>query len=99
MGHVLTGPLPRTRKRVRVVELIHAGAGAAQVATATTAAAERWFKKAADDPGVVETVWLLMRLPLAARTDNFAAALRECGLSVSDEPGLLELVGAVTEGI
>jgi hypothetical protein len=53
-----------------VVGLIHAGAGAAQVANATTAAAERWFTKAADDPGVVETVWLLMRLPLAAWMDR-----------------------------
>ncbi len=99
MGHVLIGPLPRTRKWVRVVELIHAGAGAAQVATAATAAAERWFEKAANDPGVVETVWLLMRLPLAARTDDFAAALRGCGLSVSDDPGLWEVVTATTEAI
>src|SRR4051812_28226703 len=99
MGHVLIGPFPRTRKWVRVVELIHAGAAAAQVANATTAAAERWFKKAANDTGVVETVWLLMRLPIAARSDDFAAALRECGLAVSDEPGLLELVAAVTEAI
>jgi hypothetical protein len=99
MGHVLTGPLPRTRKWVRVVGLIAGGAGAAQVATATTAAAERWFLKAANDPGVVETVWLLMRLPLAARADDFAEGLRACGLAVSDAPGLLELVGAVTDAI
>jgi hypothetical protein len=99
MGHVLTGPLPKTRKWVRVVGLIHNGAGAAQVANATTSAAERWFEKAAEDTGVVETVWLLMRLPLAARTDDFAAALRDCGLSVSNDPGLLELVGAVTDAI
>lgn len=99
MGHVHATPLPRTRKWVRVVGLIHAGAGAAQVANATTAAAERWFEKAANDPGVVETVWLLMRLPVAARADDFAAALRTCGVAVSDEPGLLEVVGAVTDAI
>jgi hypothetical protein len=40
-----------------------------------------------------------MRLPLAARSDDFAAALRECGLSVPDEPGLLEVVAAVTGAI
>src|SRR5438477_567045 len=63
MGHVLTGPLPRTRKWVRVVELIHAGAGAAQVATATTAAAERWFKKAADVEAVRDLRQGLLRPP------------------------------------
>jgi hypothetical protein len=99
MGHVLMGPLPRTKKWIRVVELIHAGAGAAEVATATTAAAERWFEKAANDPGVVESVWLLMRLPLAARTDDFAEALLACGVRVSGEPGLVEIVGAATTAI
>src|SRR5690606_11335910 len=44
-------------------------------------------------------VWLLTQLPLAARSDNFAAALRDCGLNVSDSPGLMEIVGAVSEAI
>jgi hypothetical protein len=99
MGHQLIGPLPKSREWVRIIELIHAGAGAVQVANATTAAVTRWLSRAADDAGVVESVWLLMRLPLAARTDDFAAELQECGVLVSNEPGLLELVGAVTDAI
>ena len=99
MGHHRLGPLAKTRKWNQVVGLIRGGAGAAQVANATTTAAEKELLKAGKDTGVVETVFLLMRLPLAARTEDFATALRECGLSVSDEPGLLEIVAAVTGAI
>lgn len=99
MGHILLGKLPRTRKWSQVVALIEGGAGAAQVANATINAAETGLASAANDKGVVETIWLLSQLPLAARTDNFAQALRECGLSVSDSPGLMDIVGAVTDAI
>lgn len=99
MGHKRLKPLPRTRKWAEVVDLIHGGAGAAQVATATTAATETALLKAANDTGVVETVWLLMRLPLAARADDFAAALRECGVAVADAPGLMDLVVGVSDAI
>jgi hypothetical protein len=54
---------------------------------------------AAKDDGVVETIWLLTKLPLAARSEDFAQALRDCGLSVSDAPGLMEIVGAVADAI
>ena len=99
MGHVLLGPLPRTRKWKQVVGMIAGGAGAPQVATATARAANRWLRDAANDHGVIESIWLLMQLPLAARTDDFTAALRACGVKVSDEPGLIEIVSAVTAAI
>ncbi|MDB5311551.1 MAG: hypothetical protein JWO38_5753 [Gemmataceae bacterium] len=99
MGHIRLGPLPRTRKWAQVVALIRGGAGAAQVATATAAAAEKAMLKAVHDPGVIETVWLLMQLPFAARSDEFTPALQDCGVFVSDAPGLLEIVGAVTDAI
>jgi hypothetical protein len=54
---------------------------------------------AAKDDGAVETIWLLTKLPLAARSKDFAQALRDCGLSVSDSPGLMEIVGAVADAI
>lgn len=99
MGHIRLGPLPATRKWKQVVGLIAGGAGAAQLATATVNAAEAGLKAAPNDHGVIETYWLLMRLPLAARSANFAAALRDCGLSVSDAPGLLEVVTAFTTAV
>lgn len=99
MGHIRLGSLPRTRKWGQVVGLIGVGAGTAQVANATINAADAGLSFAAKDKGVVETLWLLTQLPLAARSDDFAAALRSCGLSVSDSPGLMEIVGAVSDAI
>jgi hypothetical protein len=99
MGHIRLGSLPRTRKWQQVVGLIQGGARVAQVAVATIAAAEKALGRAADDPGVVETVWLLTQLPLAARAGDFPAALRDCGLPVSDSPGLMEVVGALSDAL
>src|SRR5262245_33501114 len=99
MGHVRTGPLPATRKWNHVVALLAGGAAADQVAAATLSAAERGLKSAADDPGVVETVWLLVRLPLAARAPDFPAALRACGLDARDAPGLLDLAAGFSDAV
>jgi hypothetical protein len=40
---------------------------------------------------VLEAVWLLVRIPLAARSADFAAALRGCGMDVGDDPGVLDV--------
>jgi hypothetical protein len=99
MGHIRLGDLPRTRKWTQVVGLIEGGAGTAQIANATINAAEKGLGFAAKDDGVVETILLLTKLPLAARSEDFAQALRDCGLSVSDSPSLMEIVGAVADAI
>ncbi len=91
MGHVRLGDLPATRRWNQVVGLIAGGAAAAQLATATMNAAERGLKAAADDPGVLEALWLLVRIPLAARSPDFAAELRRCGMGVPDRPELLDI--------
>lgn len=99
MGHVRLGSLPRTRKWDQVVGLIAGGAGTAQVANATISAAERALENGVKDKGLVETLWTLMQLPLAARAEDFQAAMRERGVSLSDAPSLPEIVAAVTEAI
>jgi hypothetical protein len=48
-------------------------------------AAERGLNLAAEDKALVETVWLLTQLPLAARAKDlkgFVGALRQAGLQV-----------------
>ena len=97
MGHTRLGELPRTRKWVQIVALIEGGADAAQLSNATITAAERGMKLAANDRGLVETIWLLTQLPLAAKTKDFVGALREAELNVSRSPGLMEIVGAVSD--
>lgn len=99
MGHIRLGNLPRTRKWQHVVALIEGGAGTAQVANATITAAEHGLSKAGEDRGLVETVWLLTQLPLAAKSDDFVRALRAAGLDVSDSPSLLDIVGAFSDAI
>jgi len=94
MGHVLLDPPSRTGKWKQIIAFMEAGAGVPQIANATVDAAQATLQRAADDRGVIETVWLLMRAPLAARSDNFADGLRDCGLVVSDRPSLIEIVGA-----
>jgi len=87
--------LPATRRWQQVIELLAGGASVAQLATATIYAAERGLRAATDDPGVLEALWLLVRVPLAARTPDFAGALRACGCEVSDQPGLLDVAVAL----
>lgn len=99
MGHVLLGDIPRTRPWQKVVGLLRGGAGAAQVANATVRAAEEALRFAGTDPGVIESTWLLMRLPFVARGPHFVAGLRTLGLDVSDSPGLLEVSGAVSAAV
>jgi hypothetical protein len=99
MGHTRLGDIPRTRAWRDVVALIAGGAGASQIANATISAAERGLNLASNDKALVETVFLLSQLPLAARTSDFAGALRQAGLNVPDTPGLMDVVGAFSEAI
>lgn len=99
MGHLRLGELPRTRRWQQVVGLIEGGAGTAQVANATISAAEQGLKLASDDRGLVETIWLLTQLPLAARSDDYAGSLRAAGIDVRDAPTLMELVGAFADAV
>jgi hypothetical protein len=99
VGHIRLGTLPRTRRWAQVVAQIEGGASAPQVANATITAAEKGLARAANDRGVVEAVLLLMQLPLAARSEDFASTLWGSGVNVSSSPGLMEIIGAVTDAI
>lgn len=99
MGHIRLGTLPRTRQWIHVLDLIGGGAGAPDVAAATMDASQRGLIRAAKDPGVVYTVWLLAQVPLAARSKDFVERLRKLGLCVGNSPSLLEVVGAFTNAV
>lgn len=99
MGHTRLGELPRTRPWRDVVGLIAEGAGVSQVAGATITAAERGLNLASGDKALVETVFLLSQLPLAARSDDFVGALRAAGMDVPDSPGVMDVVAAFSEAV
>lgn len=79
--------------------LVANGAGACQVANAVIRAAERGLNLASEHKALVEAFWLLTQLPTAARQQDFAAALRACGLQVADSPGLMDVAAAVSEAV
>ncbi|MCL6507170.1 MAG: hypothetical protein K6T59_09105 [Bryobacteraceae bacterium] len=76
MGHIRLGTLPRTRKWIQVLDLIGGGAGTPEVAAATMEASQGGLAKAAKDPGLIHTVWLLTQVPPASRASTRAAAAR-----------------------
>jgi hypothetical protein len=99
MGHQRLGRLPRSRKWQDVVDLIRRGGDASELAAATCRAAEQSMMDAAKDAAVQHAFYLLARIPLAAREENFAPALRTLGLEVSEKPLLAEIVGMAMEAI
>src|SRR5215212_9370827 len=100
MGHQRLGVLPRSKHWKEVVELIGAGADVQDVAAATARAAEASMMDASGDPAVQHAFWLLAKLPLAARNENFQAALAELGVRVpGEDPTLIDVVSGVMQTI
>src|SRR2546426_9624679 len=99
MGHQHLGSLPRSKEWQQVIALIHSGANVRAVAAATSQAAETSMIDASADPAVQHAFWLLTQIPLAARQDNFAHALRKLGLQVNDRPSLIDVTSAMMNAI
>lgn len=99
MGHSRLGGLPRTRKWQQVVSLIENGASVSQIANATMRAAEKGFLSACNEIGVADSVWMLMQLPLAARSKDWVSSLKKIGVDINKAPTLMELTAKVTQAI
>lgn len=99
MGHIRLGKLPRTKRWGEVIDLLGLGASSAAVAAATLDAAETDLGRAPQDAGVLYSFWLLTQLPDAARSADFAEALRGLGIAVNRDPSLTELGAALTAAI
>ena len=99
MGHQHLLVLPKTKDWRRVVELIAGHANLADIAAASSRAAERSMIDAADDPAVRQAFFLLTQVPQAARDEDFAGELRRLGLHVGDDPTLIEICGAMMDAI
>lgn len=101
MGHVRLGRLPRTRKWREVVDLIAAGADAAQVACATLRAAEQAFsyRSVSQDAGFNQAVWLITQLGLSAQASDPIQYLREHDISIPPQVSPLGLVAAFSDAM
>lgn len=99
MGTQRLGTLPDTAPWRHVIEMIADDAEVAAIAAATTQAALTGLDKARDDEGLGFSFFLLARFALAARDDDFAAALRAEGFNVADAPDVFDLAAAFTETV
>ncbi|MBI3865344.1 MAG: hypothetical protein HY290_26005 [Planctomycetia bacterium] len=99
MGHSRYGYMPDTAPWREVIALIADGSAVAKIADATLDAAQRGLKLAYDDPGLGYAAYLLSKVVLAARESNFQAALSTAGISVSANPGLLDVVGGFSQAM
>ncbi|MEM7244617.1 MAG: hypothetical protein AAF533_04700 [Acidobacteriota bacterium] len=99
MGHHEFYRLPRTRRWQEVIDLIGAGAAGATVAAATSDAVRIDLEGGADDAGLTRALYLLARLPDAARSRDFVAALASLGVQVGGVPSVAELVLGLNEAV
>lgn len=99
MGHVRLGVLPKSREWTKVVELLANGADVAELAAAVAVASEDQLISARGDPVLGNTVWLLTQLPLAARSDRFAAELTALGFESGSEQSLLGIVTGFSDAV
>jgi hypothetical protein len=70
-----------------------------KLAAATASAAESEFQAAKGDPALAYVVWLLTQLPLAARSQQFAARLVELGFDAGAEQSILQLVAGFSRAV
>jgi len=93
MGHVRLGTLPASKKWRDIVAYLTAGkVDVAELANAISQAAEQALRRAANDPAFVEACWLLIKIPQAAKSTDFAQALRAIGIIVPAAPSILDIV-------
>jgi hypothetical protein len=100
MGHIRLPQLPRTRRWQEVIDLVGSGRGtAAAVASATLDAIDDSFVTRSADPGLVRAVWVLAKLPDAARSGAIAEQLQQIGIAVSATPTIAELTAGLASAL
>lgn len=93
MGHVRLGKLPASRKWKDIVAYLAAGdVDVGHLANAIYKATENDLMLAAKDDAFVEVCWLLIKIPQAAKSPDFAKALKEIGIEAPSDPSLLDVV-------
>lgn len=100
MGHVRLGNPPTTRKWREVVDLLNAGdVLVPDIADAVERACDRSLADAVKDPAFVEALWLFLKIPQAACSEDFAGELRKLRLAVPDSPTVTDLLAAFDDAI
>jgi hypothetical protein len=99
VGHVRLGVLLKSRKWRQVVDELGLGASVEAIAASAAEAAEANLRAAANDPAFLHAFWLLTQVPLAARGPAFVEDLGRLGISVPDQPGLMDVTAAMSNAV
>lgn len=100
MGHIRLGNLPATRKWKEVVALLdESDFRIARIAQAVERAADRSLAEAVKDPAFVEGLWLLLKIPHAAKGADFQAALADIGIQVPPDPSLTDILSGFHDAV
>ena len=76
MGHVRLGQPPASKKWGEIVGyLAEADVSVAELADAGAGASEKSLARATKDPAFIEALWLLLKVPQAAKAERFAEVL------------------------
>lgn len=93
MGHQRLGSPPASRYLPEIVSLLIAGdTPEAELVDGVAKETDALLLRAVKDPAFVEALWLLARIPQAAKADNFSEALRVIGVKVPDTPSATDIV-------
>lgn len=99
MGHIRLGVLPTSRKWRQVVNELRLGADVSEIAASAADAAEAALDGASQDPAFLHAFWLLTQIPLAPRGPEFAQDLCRLGLTIRDQPTLIEVAAAISAAV
>ena len=100
MGHQRLGKLPAYRLLPDIIKyLVSGGVPTADLVQQVTVFTQTALTAALKDPGFNEALWLLVRIPEAAGTSNFAQALQDLGLPVTGPPLLPDLLVAYDKAL
>lgn len=100
MGHQRLGSPPASRNLPEIINLLVAGtASTADLVEAITKATEAALTRALKDQVFVEALWLLVKIPQAAKAESFSDALRAIGVPVPDNPTATDLVAGYDAAI
>lgn len=92
MGHQRLGSPPASKNLPQIVKMLVAGETCtADLVEAITEECNTALARALKDAAFVEALWLLVRLPQAAKADNFAEALRAIGMPVPAAPSVTDI--------
>ena len=98
MGHIRLGRLPKSRPWRAVVALLdEAPRDSAGLAAAIAKAAEQQLGVVGTDRSISYCFWLLTRIALASRSDDFATELARLGLHADSTTSTLAFISQVAD--